>query len=340
MDYLYEYLVFLGQAATILVLILIFIGVQASKKNNGPEGATGKLRIKMLNESLAGFKKSLQEVILDGQELKVQRKKDKGLLKSKKKQVSSKDLSSLDLKKPRIYVLEFYGDVQASGVARLATEITAVLTMARSQDEVVVCVESGGGLVHGYGLAASQLERIKSKGIRLTVAVDKVAASGGYLMAAVANSILAAPFAVVGSIGVVAQIPNIHRWLKNHDIDVELLTSGKYKRTLTIFGENDDEGRDKLLNDLEDTHGLFKNFVSEHRPMVDLDRVSTGETWYGQQAIDLNLVDRLITSDQYLSDACETADVYKITWVEHKPRVLDRLLSRVASSVNKVLSKI
>lgn len=215
----------------------------------------------------------------------------------------------------RVFVLDFIGDLQASGVDALRQEVTAVLTRARSDDEVVVRVESAGGLVHGYGLAASQLNRIAAAGIRLTVCVDKVAASGGYLVACVADQILAAPFAVLGSIGVVAQIPNIHRLLKRHDIDVELLTAGKYKRTLTVLGENTEEGRQKFQHDLDATHELFKRHVAERRVRLDIDGVATGEIWLGADALAKGLIDRIQTSDEYLAAlAVEGAAIYLVAY--------------------------
>jgi serine protease SohB len=232
-------------------------------------------------------------------------------------------------------VIDFHGDLQASQVDHLRTEITAVISNVREQDEVLVRLESPGGLVHGYGLAASQLDRVRRRGISLVVAVDKVAASGGYLMAVVANRILAAPFAVLGSIGVMAQIPNVHRLLKRHDVDVEVLTAGKYKRTLTVLGENTDEGRRKFIEELEDVHRLFKEFVGAHRSELDLEAVATGETWYGQHAVDMKLVDEIATSDEYLMQHSEDADIYEVRWVEHK-RAIERLLAHVETSVHRV----
>ena len=218
----------------------------------------------------------------------------------------------------RVFVLDFDGDIKASEVDALREEITAVLTLARPIDEVVVRLESPGGMVHSYGLAASQLGRIKSRNIPLTVCVDKVAASGGYLMACLADKIVAAPFAIIGSIGVVAQVPNVHRLLKKHDIDVEVLTAGQYKRTLTILGENTEQGRAKFLDDLHETHVLFKEFVASHRPVVDIDEVSKGEIWYGQRAIDKKLIDEILTSDDYLQAAANDADVYQVSYEEPK----------------------
>ena len=215
----------------------------------------------------------------------------------------------------RVFVLDFIGDLQASGVDALRQEVTAVLTRARSDDEVVVRVESAGGLVHGYGLVASQLNRIVAAGVRLTVCVDKVAASGGYLVACVADQILAAPFAVLGSIGVVAQIPNIHRLLKRHDVDVELLTAGKYKRTLTVLGENTEEGRQKFQHDLDATHALFKRHVAERRARLDIDSVATGEIWLGTDALAKGLIDRIQTSDEYLAAlAVEGTAIYLVAY--------------------------
>ena len=238
----------------------------------------------------------------------------------------------------RVFVLTFDGDIAASGVDGLRQEVSAVLGVAQTGDEVVVRVESAGGAVHGYGLAASQLARIRSHGVTLTVAVDKVAASGGYLMAAVADRILAAPFAVLGSIGVVAQIPNVHRLLKKHDVDVEVHTAGRFKRTLDVLGENTEQGRAKLREELEDVHALFQEYVANWRPKLDLEAVSTGEHWYGQRALDRALVDELVTSDEYLARACERADVFEVAWTVPK-RPLERLAGQFASALGTALGK-
>ena len=230
----------------------------------------------------------------------------------------------------KIFVLDFKGNIKASGVAALREEITAILTVASDKDEVVALLESGGGTVHGYGLGASQLRRIRDRGIKLTAAVDKVAASGGYMMACVADRIIAAPFAIVGSIGVLAQIPNFHRLLKKLDIDFEQITAGDYKRTLTLFGENTARDREKFQAELEDTHALFKEFVRDNRAQVDLDRIATGEHWYGKRALELQLVDELMTSDDYLSNAARDADIYRIKYQRKKP-VAERVIGFGAS---------
>ena len=238
----------------------------------------------------------------------------------------------------RVFVLTFNGDMEASGVESLRREISAVLGAVSEGDEVVVRLESAGGMVHGYGLGASQLARVRGHGVRLTVAIDKVAASGGYLMAAVADRILAAPFAVVGSIGVVAQIPNVHRLLKKHDVDVEVLTAGRFKRTLDLLGENTEQGREKFREELQDVHALFQEYVGNWRPALDLEAVSTGEAWYGQRALDHALVDQLITSDEYLAQACNDADVFEVSWVEPK-RPIDRLFGQAAAAFGKGTGK-
>ncbi len=236
-----------------------------------------------------------------------------------------------------VYVLNFVGDLQASALDQLRQEVTSVLTVATPSDEIVVRLESPGGVVHAYGLAASQLQRIRQKNIPLTATIDKVAASGGYMMAAVADKILAAPFAVVGSIGVVAQVPNVHRLLKKHDVDVELITAGEHKRTLTMLGENTDEGREKFTEQIEDIHKLFQEHVVANRDVVDIKQVATGEAWYGQRAIDVKLVDRLITSDSYLAECATDREVYLLRWaVQKKP--LERLLGGIGGSINRGLS--
>ena len=214
--------------------------------------------------------------------------------------------------------MHFKGDISASETAALREEISAIVQVAKPNDEVLLCLESPGGVVHGYGLAASQLMRLKQHNIKLTVAVDKVAASGGYMMACVADKIVSAPFAIIGSIGVVAQIPNIHRLLKKHDVDVDVMTAGEYKRTVTMLGENTEKGKQKFQQELEETHQLFKQFVSQNRPHLDVDQVATGEHWFGQQALNLNLVDEIMTSDDLLLQAMKEKQLIGVKYVVKK----------------------
>jgi len=236
--------------------------------------------------------------------------------------------------KPRVWVLDFYGDIKASATEHFAEEVSAVIGVASTDDEVVVRLESGGGLVHAYGLAAAELERLAAAGLSTTVCIDKVAASGGYLMACTASHIKAAPFAVLGSIGVVAQVPNVHRLLKRHDIDVELLTAGKYKRTLTVLGENTEEGREKFLDDLENTHRLFKEYVARNRPAVDIEMLATGEIWYGSEALGQRLIDSVQTSEAYLVERMKQARVFNV-WLEAPQSIGDRLGIALSSGVER-----
>jgi serine protease SohB len=263
------------------------------------------------------MKAELDHQLLDKKVLKGIEKEKKKKEKLEKK-AQKKSPKTDEPAKKRLYVLDFDGDIKASAVETMREEITAILSVAKSQDEVVVRLESGGGVVHGYGLAASQLQRIREANISLTICVDKVAASGGYMMACVADKIIAAPFAILGSIGVVAQIPNVHRLLDKSLIDVELHTAGRYKRTLTMLGENTDEGREKFKQDLEDTHDLFKRFVSSQRPQLDIEDIATGETWYGSEALENKLVDVVMTSDAYLVSHYANADVIQVVYKQPK----------------------
>ncbi len=283
------------------------------------DGDDGYIEVRRLNERYTAYRDAIRSLTEHPQSRKAREKKEKQTAKLDDKEARKRaknDQSEPD--KKRLFVLNFDGDMLASQVASLREEISALLPEAGEGDEVLVCLESPGGLVHGYGLAASQLQRIRDAGITLTIAVDKVAASGGYMMACVADKIIAAPFAILGSIGVVAQLPNFHRLLKKNDIDVELLTAGEYKRTLTMFGENTDKGRDKFIDDLEDTHALFKAFVQAARPVVDIDTVATGEIWYGQTAIDVELIDELGTSDSYIQGQLDDADILEVRYTPKK----------------------
>lgn len=238
--------------------------------------------------------------------------------------------------KPRVWVLDFKGSMDAHEVNSLREEITAVLAAFKPQDQVVLRLESPGGMVHGYGLAASQLQRLRDKNIPLTVTVDKVAASGGYMMACVADKIVSAPFAIVGSIGVVAQMPNFNRFLKSKDIDIELHTAGQYKRTLTLLGENTEEGREKFREELNETHQLFKDFVKRMRPSLDIEQVATGEHWYGQQAVEKGLVDEINTSDEVILSLMEGREVVNVRYMQRK-RLIDRFTGSAAESADRLL---
>lgn len=315
-ELLAQYGLFLLKTLTLVVAILVVFGglLGLARRNKSGGQAEGQIEIRHLNDELRDLRDALQQELLSKDALKALHKAEKKRQKDQAQQ-----------ERPRTFVLGFDGDVAASSVAALREEITAILQVAEAgKDEVLLLLESPGGMVHGYGLAASQLQRLRSAGLNLTVAVDKVAASGGYLMACVADKVLAAPFAVIGSIGVVAQLPNFNRLLTKHDIDYEQFTAGQYKRTVTLLGKNTDEGRQKFQQELEETHLLFKAFVHQYRPQLDLQRVATGEHWYGQQALDLHLIDCLQTSDDYLLAQAATRELYRLSFSQPKS-LLERL---------------
>ncbi len=308
MDFLLEYAGFLARAVTVLVVIVVILAMMTALRSRGRTRA-GELLVTSLNDFYSELKDTIELNVLDKTQLKARRK----ALSAQEKQDKKAGLN-----KARVFVLDFDGDIKASAADSLRHEITALLAVAQPTDEVVLRLESGGGMVHSYGLASSQLARIRDAKIPLTVCVDKVAASGGYMMACIGDKILSAPFAVLGSIGVVAQLPNIHRLLKKNNIDVEILTAGEHKRTLTMLGENTEQGREKFLQDLQTTHDLFKKFVVQYRPQLDIDAVATGEVWLGTDAQEQQLVDQLQTSDEYLSKRAAEADLYALQFVQKK----------------------
>ncbi|MCS6180174.1 protease SohB [Shewanella baltica] len=331
MEFLYEYGMFLAKAVTIVVAIVaVIVVVLASTVKHKSD--KGELRITNLSEELEELKHGLKEELLSKKQFKAYEKQ----LKAEEK---AKDKAADDTSTGKVFVIDFKGSIDAAEVASLREEISAILAIAEKGDEVVVNVESGGGMVHGYGLASSQLDRLRQADIPLTVCVDKVAASGGYMMACVANKIYAAPFAIVGSIGVVAQLPNFNRLLKKHEIDYEQHTAGNFKRTLTVFGENSDEGRQKFQEELEETHILFKAFVGKYRPELDLVKVATGEHWYGQQAIELGLVDAISTSDDVIMSLAAERTVYKMRYQVRK-KLADKIAHGASLSVNAIFNRL
>jgi serine protease SohB len=325
-EFLYSYLEFLAKAVTVAVAtVVVFGGLSAIRQKNLQ--SLGQLRVIKLNDFFLKLQRQVQFAVLDKTQLK----------KLYKERVKTQKLEKLNSSiKTRVFVLDFDGDIKASATGNLRNEITALLSIATENDEVLLRLESGGGMVNSYGLAASQLVRIRQSGVPLTICIDKIAASGGYMMACIGNKIISSPFAVLGSIGVVAQLPNLHRLLKKYDVDFEVLTSGEYKRTLTVFGENTNKGRDKFQQDLEVTHELFKNFVANYRPKLDINKVATGEVWLGINALENKLVDELKTSDEYLVSRAKEADLYHLQYV-NKRSLRERVGMTVGASLDRFL---
>ncbi len=341
MEFLSAYGLFIAKTLTVLVAVaigaaLIFSAASRKQKNDQPQ-----IEVEKLNGRFDEFQHTLRDAVLDEQQRKLAKKAEQKKQKAEKKaakKAAKKDEASPVSAKSRVFVTDFDGDIKASDVDQLRDVVTAILTEATPEDEVVLRLESGGGMVHSYGLAASQLSRIRQAGVPLTVCVDKVAASGGYMMACVANQILAAPFAILGSIGVVAQIPNFHRLLKKSNIDYELYTAGEHKRTLTMFGENTEKGREKFVEELEDTHQLFKDYVAENRSIVNVSDVATGEVWFGRRALERQLIDEIKTSDEYLFEKSKSADVFLVS-ISHKTTLAERMGISVAAGVERAIER-
>ena len=333
LDFVLDYGLFLAKAVTVVVAILVIIAAAAATaQSRNRSDHKGDIKITPLNDFYDELKQAMMHSVLSKDELKAEEKRRKKEEKSKKKQKQ-------DARKKRVFVLDFDGDVKASGAEWLSHEVTTILTIAEKQDEVVLRLESPGGQVHSYGYASSQLERFRQKEIPLTICVDKVAASGGYMMACTANKILAAPFAILGSIGVVAELPNFNRILRKYDVDYDIYTAGEFKRTVTMLGENTEEGKKKFVEEIEETHVLFKDMVQRNRPTLDIATVATGEHWYGNQCIEKNLIDQIQTSEDYLFDASATCDIYEVSY-EEKRSMADRFGFAMEGALGRSLNKL
>ncbi|MGJ8670013.1 MAG: protease SohB [Oceanococcus sp.] len=332
MEILLQYGLFLAKAVTLVAAILFVVGTLATLVRQAREQLAEQLDIKNINRRYETMAEILNQELMSPEQNKEQQKLKKKEQKAEAKAAKKGHKPS----RPKLFVLDFDGDIRASAVENLREEISAILQVAKAEDEVLVKIESGGGLVHSYGLAASQLRRLRDKDVRLVVAIDRVAASGGYMMAGVAEHIIAAPFAIVGSIGVIAQIPNFNKVLKKNDIDFEMITAGEYKRTLTMFGENDDKAREKFREEIQDTHELFKEFLLDNRPNLDLDKVATGEHWYGKRALEMGLIDEIKTSDDYLLQSLKTRDIYTIAYKTRQ--ALSERLSHAVQAFRKPMA--
>ncbi|MBK1644111.1 protease SohB [Thiocapsa imhoffii] len=328
-DVLLDYGLFLAKTMTVLLGIAVLLLLVLRLRHGAAQGDSEQLEVIDLNRRYRELTETLKRASLSKKDLKAYLKAEHKAQKERDKHPS--------VERSRLFVIEFNGDIRASEVGALRVLVSTLLIEAREGDQVLVRLDNSGGLVSEHGLAASQLARLRAKGIPLTIAVDKVAASGGYLMACVGERIIAAPFAIIGSIGVLAELPNFHRLLERSGVDFELHTAGEYKRTLTIFGENTDEGRRKLREQLEETHDLFKSFVATYRPTLDLERAATGEYWHGERAVELGLVDAIQTSDDFLLTASKDMDLLKLKYsVRKKP--IERLMSSLRQQLDQALA--
>lgn len=322
MEFMQDYASFLARVLTLLVAFGVLLGMIGGISNRRRGRQREALEVEPLNRRYEAMSRRIQHGLERNRPNLLARLKER---RRKKRQQEGEG------RLPRLFVLDFDGDIRATAVDSLREEVSAIIASAKRDDEVLIRLESPGGVVPGYGLAASQLARLREANIRLTISVDRVAASGGYLMACVADRIVAAPFAVIGSIGVVGQLPNFHGLLKRHDIEFELHTAGEYKRDLTVFGENTDEGREKFRESLQEVHDLFKHHIGRYRPRLDLERVATGEHWLGERALELGLVDDLGTSDDLLLERRERMELISLSW--HQAPSFSRRLSVVAESL-------
>jgi serine protease SohB len=324
MDFVTDYGLFLAKTATLLVALALALGLVTAAIARGRSDTRREyLELRRLNDHFRDMARRIEQ-----DRTRTARLKKRALRGERRQQRAERRREG---RLPRLFVLDFHGDMRASPTDSLREEVSAIIASAHDSDEVLLRLESPGGLVHAYGLAASELARLRSRGIRLTVSVDRVAASGGYLMAGVADLIIAAPFAIVGSIGVVAQLPNFHRLLQRNDIDYELHTAGEHKRTLTMFGENTEEARAKFREELEQIHGQFKAHLTRYRPRLDVDSVATGEYWLGEQAREKGLIDDVQTSDDFLLERRERMELVGLKW--HRKEGLGRRVTLAMESL-------
>ncbi len=337
LEFLYDYGLFLAKTITFVVAIIAIIAAIASTAIKQKQ-KKGELEVTDLSQQFKEIEDEINHSLLTKEQLKAKEKQEKKAAKEKAK-AQKKAANNTEETENKIFVVDFKGSIDAKEVTSLREEITAILMVATPKDEVFVRLESGGGMVHGYGLAASQLDRVRNHNIPLTIAVDKVAASGGYMMACVADKIISAPFAILGSIGVIAQVPNFNKLLKKHDVEFEQFTAGEYKRTITMFGENTEKGRQKFIEELEETHLLFKHYVSERRHNLDINKIATGEHWFGTKAKELGLVDKIQTSDDYLQQASKSHKIIAIKYATHKS--LAEKFSKAASlTIERLVGKL
>ena len=222
--------------------------------------------------------------------------------------------------KSNLYYLEFEGDIQASEAAKLKQEILVCLQVAKPTDVFLILVESSGGSVSNYGDLYSVMEMIKKRGHTLWVAIDRVAASGGYLISLPADKIFATPFALIGSIGVLSEVPNFGGLLDKYGVKMEEYTAGERKMNISMFRENGEEQKEHHRKKLGKIHELFKAQLVKYRggliekKGVDIGELMEGDFWMGENAFELGLVDELKSSVEILLDEKDHFNILKVNY--------------------------
>jgi protease-4 len=186
--------------------------------------------------------------------------------------------------------------VKIKGLIRGDDERTESLErLANSQARaVIVHVDSPGGTTAGSEQLHDSLRRVAAKK-PMVVVVDSLAASGGYITAMAADRIIAQRTSIVGSIGVLMQIPNVSELLKTVGVKVEEIKSSPLKAAPNGYEPTSPEARAAMEALILDSYAWFKGLVQERRHMdaETLARVSDGRVFTGQQALDLKLIDGL-----------------------------------------------
>ncbi|CAL4042664.1 Probable protease SohB [Buchnera aphidicola (Phyllaphis fagi)] len=329
MDFICEYGLFLFKIVTVFIcfiIIFLFFSYCAQKKTK----TEGILKI----TNIIDHYNNMKHIIISSKNNKYQKKT---WFKKKNTQYLKHKNSNFESLKPTLYIIDFYGDIHASEVSSLREEISAIISVSKQHDEVLLRLESAGGTIHEYGLAASQLQRLREKNIKLIISIDKIAASGGYMMACIGNHISASYFSIIGSIGVVSLIPNFYKLLKKHNIDIELHTAGDYKRTLTLFGKNTENDRQYFKNKLNNTHDLFKNFIYKMRPCLNLNEISNGDYWFGITALEKKLIDSISTSDDLILEKIKDFNIFHIQYIKPK-KIFNRFLHYFVKKIKHYLS--
>jgi protease IV len=186
--------------------------------------------------------------------------------------------------------------VNIEGLIRSNRERTEALDrLGRSSARaVIVRINSPGGTVSGSEQLYESLTRLKERK-PVVVVIDGLAASGGYIAALASDHIVAQQSAIVGSIGVLFQYPNVSELLKTIGVQVEAIKSSPLKAAPNGYEPTSPEARAAVEALVLDSYAWFKNLVGDRRKLdgTPLDTVADGRVFTGRQALELRLVDRL-----------------------------------------------
>ncbi|WP_343192796.1 S49 family peptidase [Buchnera aphidicola (Taiwanaphis decaspermi)] len=303
MEFIYSYILFIIKTLSVLFFLHLFskiIIIYILKKNDIYLNNT--LKVELLNNHYKKLKNDLSFF-------------------QKKKIINQKNVYN---KKSNLYILDYNDKIKKNKIKKLREEISSIILVAKKNDEVLLRLENTSDIVYEYGLVIAQLQRLRKKGIKLIISIDKIVSNGGYIIACVADHISASPFSIIGPINIVVNIPNIDKYTQTSNLNNQLNDCNTFTK-LTLIKNNTKIYVNKIFNKLDIKKYIRNSFIKDMRPSLNLNKIFNQNYWIGENAINEKLIDSINTSDDILFSKKDTHNLLKIKYV-YKSNIVEKYI--------------